>query len=75
MTEYHVPDLSPVTTPIYSMIREWFPRAKAEDCEELAFAIAYDALHVVHVEGPLWSVTLDQPSAVPHLRSRYERLE
>jgi hypothetical protein len=35
-----------------------FPHTKKEDREELAFFIAHDVLHVVHVEAELWVATV-----------------
>ncbi len=58
MGEHPLADISPVVEEIYWTIREWFPRTRAEDCEELAFAIAHDTLHVRHVAGELWAVTV-----------------
>lgn len=58
MTEYRQPDLTPVIEPIYWAIREWFPRSRKEDCEELAFAIANDVLRLRHVEGELWAASV-----------------
>lgn len=57
------PDLSPISDSIYDVIREWFPDTPTEECEELAFAIVHDVLHAVHVEGELWSVTIDRASS------------
>jgi hypothetical protein len=59
MEEALQPDISAVVDAIYWTVREWFPRSKKADCEELAFAIAHDTLHVRHVEAELWAVTLD----------------
>ena len=61
MAECLQPDLSPVVDPIYEAIREWFPQAKEEDCEELAFSIAHDVLHLKHVAGELWAATVPVP--------------
>ena len=52
------PDLGPVVDQIYEAITQWFPRTKKEDREELAFFIAHDVLHVVHVEAELWVATV-----------------
>jgi hypothetical protein len=68
--EYRLPDLSPVLDAVFAELREWFPRVSAEKLDEVCFAIVHDALHVAHVEGPLWSILLDQPSELPRFKSR-----
>ena len=68
--EYRLPDLSPVLDAVYETIREWFPRVSEDKLDEVCFAIVHDALHVAHVEDRLWSILLDQPSELPHLKSR-----
>lgn len=46
---------------VYAVIREYFPRANKETCDQLAFAIVYRVLQMRSVEGNLWAATIDQP--------------
>ena len=55
-----LPDISPVVDAIYWTIREWFPRAKKDACEQLAFAIAHSTLNVRHVAGELWAASIGE---------------
>ncbi|GEM_PF-3457461 len=48
---------------MYEAIRDWFPRSDDMSRQQLAFAVAHDALHVVHVEGQLWMASI---SAEPY---------
>lgn len=53
------PDLAPVVDAVWRTIRDWFPDADLHECDELAFAICRSTLHLRHVEGELWAVTID----------------
>lgn len=64
MTEDLQPDISEPVDAVYAVIREWFPHS-TEDCEELAFAIVHDVLHLKRVGGELWSASIDS-SESPH---------
>lgn len=58
-----VADEEPAIDAVYRSIRQWFPRSKVEDCEELAFAIVHDVLHLKPVDGELWVASLDASPA------------
>jgi hypothetical protein len=66
-----IADLQPALDAVYKTIREWFPHAKKEDCDELAFAIVHDTLHMGRLYpddpywGRLWTAAIDQPPT-PH---------
>jgi hypothetical protein len=55
-----IPDLSPVSKPIYEAICRWFPRSNDSTREQLAFAVAYDALQATQVEDGLWMATIPE---------------
>jgi hypothetical protein len=55
MTEHvQPPDIDPVAEAVYVAIRDRFPRAHEESCDQLAGAIVYRTLSVSHVVGDLW---------------------
>ena len=58
MSECRLPSIGPVINAVYEAIKEWFPRSNNDAREQLAFAITYDDLQVVHVEGEIWMAYL-----------------
>jgi len=52
-----IPILTAITTPISVYLNECFPETSLQDCENIAFYIAYNILQARHVEGELFVVT------------------
>lgn len=61
MTEHRQPNLSDALILIYWTLKDSFPQSRDEDLEELTYAIGHDALHLQHVSGDLWSISLPPP--------------